>query len=434
MFHLDSTARGRLADRIVRRLRAHGHEALLAGGCVRDHLLNLEPQDYDVATSARPEQVRRIFGRRHTVAVGAAFGVITVVGSQAEGQVDVATFRSDSPYSNGRHPDGVTFSSAERDAQRRDFTINGMFWDPIRGEIIDYVGGRRDLERRLLRAIGDPDSRIAEDKLRMLRGVRFAGTFGFQLESSTLSAIRRHRHEITVVSAERIANEMQRMLIHENRYRAAELLRQSGLLEVLLPELPGPGGQPEAAGAVESEPAWRVTLAVLEELRHASFPVALAGLLSQAGNRAKRPEIAEQIGHRWKLSNHDRRRTTWLVRHEATARQADALPWSQLQPLLVDDGGRELVQLAAAVARARGESLAGIALCRDCLRWPPEQLDPPPLVDGHDLIRAGLSPGPQFAVLLRSLRAAQLDGQLSSPGAAIEYARRFLASPGAAAD
>src|SRR5262245_26238906 len=174
---------------IAQKLRGAGFEALWAGGCVRDELLGLVPKDYDVATSATPDQIRSVFGHRRTLPIGAAFGVITVLGPRAAGQIEVATFRTDAQYSDGRHPDSVSFTTAEHDAQRRDFTINGLFFDPVASRVVDYVGGQDDLNRRILRAIGDPRLRLSEDKLRMLRAVRFAAAFQFTIEPATLRAI-----------------------------------------------------------------------------------------------------------------------------------------------------------------------------------------------------------------------------------------------------
>jgi len=187
--HVSANPAREFALWVVRRLRAAGHEALWAGGCVRDQILRIEPSDYDVATSATPDRVRDCFGRARTLAIGAAFGVITVRGRRGQGQIEVATFRSDAAYSDGRHPDHVTFSTARQDAQRRDFTMNGLFYDPVADRVIDYVGGLPDLQAGIVRAIGDPYERIAEDKLRMLRAVRFAMRLDFRIDPDTWSAI-----------------------------------------------------------------------------------------------------------------------------------------------------------------------------------------------------------------------------------------------------
>jgi tRNA nucleotidyltransferase/poly(A) polymerase len=194
------------------------------------------PKDYDVATDAVPDRIREIFGRKKTLAMGAAFGVITVLGGKRAGQIDVATFRRDAAYSDGRHPDAVSFADPEQDAQRRDFTINGLFYDPLDSRVIDFVGGQEDLQAGLVRAIGDPNARIAEDKLRMLRAVRFASRFGFLLERGTAQAIEQHAGELVIVSAERVAAELRMILTHDSRQRGVEMLAKTGLLEVVLPE------------------------------------------------------------------------------------------------------------------------------------------------------------------------------------------------------
>ena len=329
----DEEAR-RFALQVVRRLREAGYEAYWAGGCVRDWLLGLRPHDYDVATNARPEEVQRLF--RRTVAVGASFGVVEVIGPRVDGEtitVQVATFRSEGPYSDGRHPDSVTFTDAAHDAQRRDFTINGLFYDPLTGKVLDYVGGQQDLQARLLRAIGNPRERFTEDKLRMLRAVRLASHFQLTIESETAAAIQAMADQITVVSAERIAEELRRLLTSPGRVRGMELLRHLNLLPPIFPELasmphlvlpnetddvsvhaqprvagidassPGqtssgesssPAGvgvttgesplKPgDAATAATSPTLWEHTLNVLGLLREPSFPLALAALFHDAG-------------------------------------------------------------------------------------------------------------------------------------------------------
>jgi poly(A) polymerase len=225
---------------VVRRLRDEGYESLWAGGCVRDQLLGKSPKDYDVASTATPDDVIRIFGRRRTVAVGASFGVVMVLGpDKAAGQIEVATFRSDGEYLDGRRPSSVSFCRPEEDAHRRDFTINGMFFDPLEEKFIDYVGGLDDLAAGIVRAIGDPAARFTEDKLRMLRAVRFTATFGFQLDAATAAAVRQLRHEICQVSEERVTQELKRMLAHVSRELSFRLLHESGLLAEILPEIFG---------------------------------------------------------------------------------------------------------------------------------------------------------------------------------------------------
>src|SRR5204862_4290763 len=245
-----------------RRLREGGHQALWAGGCVRDQLMGQTPKDYDVATDALPDRIREVFGKRRTLPIGAAFGVITVLGPKGAGPIDVATFRRDAGYSDGRHPDAVSFSDAEHDAQRRDFTINGLFFDPLDAPVLDYVGGQDDLKRRVVRAIGDPRARIAEDKLRMLRAVRFAARFDFALDEATLAAIKQQASELVIVSAELVAAELRLILTHPNRPRGIELLADTGLLEVILPEI---------ATILQRRDQWSRFLAIVASLHAPTF-------------------------------------------------------------------------------------------------------------------------------------------------------------------
>ncbi|HMB05430.1 MAG TPA: CCA tRNA nucleotidyltransferase, partial [Isosphaeraceae bacterium] len=229
--------RREFATEVVRQFRQAGHQALWAGGCVRDLLLGLTPSDYDVATDATPEQVMALF-RYRTVPVGVSFGVVRVRGPLGQGdEVEVATFRSDGAYVDGRHPESVVFSSPRLDAERRDFTINGMFLDPFTGKVIDFVGGQADLKNRILRAIGDPEARFLEDKLRLIRAVRFAARFDLAIEPATRVALRAMASQIAVVSAERIAQELRRMLVHESRAQAIDLAMETGLVAVVLPSL-----------------------------------------------------------------------------------------------------------------------------------------------------------------------------------------------------
>ena len=234
---IDPEQQRQFALDVVRRLRAAGFEAYWAGGCVRDELLGRRPKDFDVATGATPAEIRSLFGRQRTLPLGAAFGVITVLGPRSAGMIEVATFREDVGYSDGRHPDRVTFSSAREDAARRDFTINGMFFDPVDGKVIDFVGGQADLQNHLIRAIGSPRLRFGEDKLRMLRAVRFTATFGFSLDADTAATVREMAAQITVVSPERIAMEMRRLLTESGRERGVRLLVELGLAAAILPEI-----------------------------------------------------------------------------------------------------------------------------------------------------------------------------------------------------
>lgn len=431
---------------VVRRLQAAGYQALWAGGCVRDELLGRTPDDYDVATDARPEDVRRLFPR--TIAVGASFGVVEVLGPRQQGKplkVQVTTFRSEEGYSDGRHPDRVVFSSAREDALRRDFTINGMFYDPIKGELLDYVNGQRDLQQRLLRAIGDPAQRFAEDKLRLLRAARFAARFELTIEPATAAAIRQMAAQITVVSAERIAEELRRLLVDAHRARGVDLLYQLELLPHILPGLERLPGFPHQPAAPQAGDLWQHTLRVLDLLGDMpSFPLAFAALLHDAGKPqvaapADAPgcrfpgheqagaRLAQELCQRLKLSNEERQRTVWLVAQHHALDRAAQLRLSQLKPLLAHPWCADLRRLAKADAQASGRSTASVDFCTQLLaRWGPEELNPPPLLTGHDLQELGLTPGPHYKELLEQVRAAQLEGTLRTPAEARAWVQQQL--------
>ncbi len=406
-----STPQRDFALQVVQQLRETGFEALWAGGCVRDQLLGRLPKDYDVATSARPEEVRELFGRRRTLALGEAFGVIAVLGRRGQPPIEVATFRSDGAYVDGRRPEGVVFTTAEEDAQRRDFTINGLFFDPVDERVIDYVGGEKDLQRGILRAIGNPSARFAEDKLRMLRAVRFATTLGFQIEDVTLAAIRAMADEVTVVSAERIGAELRRLFVHSDRSLGIELLRKTQLLEVLLPEV--------AVLAENEVLAWQLLLQHLSRLESDSLAVTFAVLLLANEN----PELVGKVGRRFRFTNKEVERATWLVGNFRWIDEAETLPWPKLQRLLVHDGGAELLSLADAVL---GTDHRGVRECRQRLSLPVDKLDPPPLFTGQDLIAQGVPPGPDFALILRHLRDEQLLGHIHDQQGAERLVARWL--------
>jgi poly(A) polymerase len=401
---------------VVRKLQAAGFRALWAGGCVRDELLGLRPHDYDVATSARPEQLRPLFRRRNEI--GAHFGVVQVIGPRTAGgewlTVEVATFRSDVSYSDGRRPDAVVFSSPEEDARRRDFTVNGMFFDPVKEELIDFVGGRADLEAKVLRAIGNPAERFAEDKLRILRAARMATRFDLSIDPATHDAARRMAGGIGAVSAERIAEELRKLLVHPNRASGLRLLRELELVPPILPE-------------VAAESKWgRATRAVQCLGADVSFPLAFAAVLHPAGAAA-----TGQTALRLRLSNAEASRACWLVENQRALADAPAMRRSQRQPLLVHPGVGELLALHRALALATGESLAAVEFCDRILReTPPEELNPAPLVTGDVLIASGLKPGPLFKRLLDAARESQLDGRIRTKEEALELIRDLLRERG----
>ncbi len=430
------------AREIVRKLREKGHTALWAGGCVRDLLLGLTPTDYDVATSATPDQVMALFPFR-TIPVGVAFGVVRVR-SPKGAEVEVATFRSDGAYLDGRHPDSVVFSSPREDAERRDFTINGMFWDPISDEIIDYVGGRDDLAARTLRAIGAPEARFGEDKLRLLRAIRFASRFGMTIEPRTRNSLVSMADQVTVVAAERIAEELRKMLVHESRAKAMDLALHTGLIKAVLPPLVAIKGLFQGKPIQPEGDLWDHTLLVLRLLPpDPTFTLAFAALLHDIG---KPPTKAvhngrmtfhnhEQVGSRMagdlcrrlKLSNADRERICWLVEYHQYLGEAKRLREAKLKRILSQPGVEELLALHRADALASFGETSQIDYCDYYLREQPTgPINPPPLVTGHDLVRHGLSPGSHFATLLEQLREAQLDRVVNSKREALDWLDRLL--------
>ncbi len=429
---------------VVQRLHQSGHQALWAGGCVRDELLGWAPTDYDVATDARPEMVRRLF--RKTIAVGMSFGVVEVLGPRTDSgylKVQVATFRSDGAYTDGRRPDEVVFSSPQEDAQRRDFTINGMFFDPIENKLIDYVGGQADLQARILRAIGDPEARFAEDKLRMLRAVRFAPRFDLEIETRTAQAIRDHAPEIRAVSAERIAEEFRKMLVHPRRGRAMNLLLDLELAPMILPEIVPMKGLPQGPPDAPVGNLWDHVVRVLELLGpEPSFPLAMAALLHDVGKPrtvGRTPDrytfhghehvgrrLAGEISLRLKLSNLERERIEWLVEKHQFLCDVRQMRTSKLKMTLAHPGIRELLALHRADALAWERGVDHVEYCEQLLReWTEADLNPTPLVTGHDLARMGIEPGPIYKRLLDAVREAQLEGTISNGKQAAELVDRL---------
>ena len=448
------------ATYIVQTLRQRGFQAYLVGGCVRDLLLGREPKDYDVATNATPEQVMSIFPDAY--AVGAQFGVVLVPAPQekidvasnvsTEGcshprTVEVATFRSDIGYSDGRHPDEVRFSQDPReDVARRDFTINGMLLDPgvgeiMAGDVLDFVGGRRDLAAGIIRTIGEPEHRFAEDKLRMLRAVRFAARFDYRIESATFAAMQKLAEQIRVVSRERVRDELTRMLTEGHARRALLLLDESGLLKEVLPEISAMKG---VAQPPEFHPEGDVfvhTLLLLENLPH-PCPLTLAwgALLHDVG---KPPtfrvverirfdnhvevgvKMAEEICQRLRFSGDDTEQILALVANHMRFSHAMRMSQSTLKRFLRLRAFDEHLALHRADCLASHGSLSTYEFVRQKMaEIPPGNIKPAPLVTGDDLIAAGLTPGPKFREILNAVEDAQLEGRLSSRDAALEFVRR----------
>jgi poly(A) polymerase len=416
------------AGDVVGRLRDAGFLALWAGGCVRDIVLGLRPSDYDVATDARPEQVMNVFPRR-TLPLGESFGVVRVQGPRGSGmEVEVATFRSDGAYVDGRRPESVAFSSPRLDAERRDFTINGMFFDPSTNEVIDYVGGRADLDQKIVRAIGDPSARFREDKLRLIRAVRFAARFHFALDPATRSAIEVMAHQIVVVAAERIAQELRKMLEDPTRAEAMALMMDTGLMATVFPPVAAMKGLAHELPVLPDGDLWDHVLRVLASLpERSSFPLALAGLLHEVGitgaqeDRTAR-EIVDDLCRRLKLANAERERVLWLVESLGLLMDAERLPRSRLKRLLAAPGIDDLLALHRADALASTGDTSHVEFCENYLRTEPDgPIDPPPLLTGHDLAELGLRPGPKFKSILEDARDKQLERVIETKSEAIAW-------------
>ncbi len=392
------------AIKIIRRLRRNGCEALLAGGCVRDMLLRRRCRDYDVATDARPEVVCRLF--RRTLKVGAKFGVVIVL---MEGrQVEVATFRTETGYVDGRHPGKVIFATAEEDAARRDFTINGMFYDPLKRKILDYVGGRSDLKKALIRTIGRPRQRFGEDYLRMLRAVRFSAQLGFLIEPATLAAVCNNAQKITKISGERIAAELEGILVSPNRSKGASLLFDSGLAEAIFPGFAGS----EAELAVK-------LLAILPE--QVDFVLGLAGLFAGCSS-----EFAFESCKVLKLSTSWYRHLKFLLDNRGKLLD-EKMGLARLKITAAHAFFQDLYELQKAIQKAKRQSTAPLtALKRRIKALGDIDLQPKSLLDGHDLMRLGAVPGPALGQLAQEMYIAQLEGKLQNRRQAEHWVRKWL--------
>jgi poly(A) polymerase len=448
---------------IVQTLRGQGHQAYLVGGCVRDLLLGREPADYDVNTDATPEQVMTIFP--DTYAVGAQFGVVLVpvprelrineaatresppnsatFGHAKDGVIEVATFRADIGYSDGRHPDEVRFSKDPReDVERRDFTINGLLLDPLSKQVLDFVGGRDDLQAGIIRAIGDPERRFAEDKLRMLRAVRFAARFDYAIEPATFRAIQRQASQIHQVSPERVRDELTRMLT-EGRARAAFLLLdETGLLHQLLPEIEAMKGVEQPAQFHPEGDVFVHTLLLLENLPHPCPPtLAWGALLHDVGkpptfrvapDRIRFDDhvdvgvkMAEEICRRLRFSNDDTEQIIALVDNHMRFGHVQRMKESTFKKFVRMPHFDEHLELHRLDSQASHGDLSSYHFTREKIaNMPGEVMNPPPLVTGDDLIAAGYKPGPRFKEILSAVEDGQLEGRLQSKDAAMQMVAR----------
>ncbi|SKA98668.1 poly(A) polymerase [Prosthecobacter debontii] len=424
------------AIHVIRLLREQGHEALLAGGCVRDFLLGKEPKDYDVATSATPQQVIALFPGALTV--GAHFGVVIV--KHNHHQIEVATFRTDGSYKDGRRPESVTFATTEEDAQRRDFTVNGLFRDPIGDRIIDYVGGQADLNRRLLRAIGDPHQRFAEDRLRLLRAIRFATVLDFEIEPATWKAVCDHAEAINTVSAERIRDELIKIFLHPQRLRGFDLLVESGLMQQVLPEI-------LILQGVEQPPQWhpegdvfihtRLMLSLLPQqvslplvlsvLLHdiakpATFTVDETGRIRFNGHDKLGAEMTGDILRRLKFPNDVIEPTQVAVENHMAFKDVKKMRNSTLKRMMA----RPTWEDELALHRVDCLGSNGLLDNYEFMKAKAEEfsqapLIPPTLINGRDLIELGWQPGKQLGIVLTAVQNAQLEGLINTREEALEW-------------
>lgn len=428
---------------IVRRLHEQGFVALFAGGCVRDRILGVEAKDYDIATDARPEVVQRIF--EHTVAVGARFGVIVVV---IEGEpFEVTTFRADAPYVDGRRPSAVRFGTIEEDAIRRDFTIGGMYYDPTNDRIIDLVEGVRDLRRGVVRAIGNPYDRFEEDRLRILRAARFAARLNFAIDPATWAAMKRAAPTIIGISAERIGEELVMTMTEGGGARGMDILLESGLMNVLMPEVSAMVGcaqpenfHPEGDVYVHTrlavsmlDPGCAETLAFGVLFHDIAKPPCRAeqdGKVTFYGHTEQGAEIAREIMARLRRSRFVQERVAYLVKNHLRLCMAPRMRQATLKRMLAEDGFDELLELSRLDALASSSYLGFYHFCRRAIaEMAPAEIHPPRLIGGKDLIQMGFAPGPVFKTILREVEDLQLDGAIADREQALEYVRSNYRPP-----
>jgi len=435
-----------MANSICETLRRNGYQALLVGGCVRDLLLGREPADYDVTTDATPDQVAALFPE--SVAVGAQFGVILIPRDGLK--VEVATFRSDVGYSDGRHPDSVVYSKMpQEDVQRRDFTINGLLMRHDSGEVLDFVSGQADLEAKVIRAIGEPDRRFKEDKLRMMRAVRFAARFGFGIEAETFRAIRRHVAEIHQVSPERLRDELTKMLTEGAARQAFELLDETWLLRQVLPEIGAMKGVEQPPQFHPEGDVWIHTRMMLEGLPAGASPTLAWGVLlhdvgkpptfqsaAETGDRIRfnhhvevGVRVAEAICKRLRFSNEDTEQILALVDNHMRFGAVEEMRTSTLKKFVRLPRFAEHLALHRLDCLSSHRNLDSYEFVQRFLEvTPPEQVRPERLLNGDDLQEMGFKPGPLFSRILQALEDAQLEGQIRTREDAQGYVLNRFAS------
>jgi len=424
----------RIATAIVKKLNNAGYHALFAGGCVRDEIMGIEPDDYDIATDARPDEVMALFEK--TVPVGAQFGVVLVVIDDIPFQV--ATFRADGRYINGRHPENVRLSaSAEEDALRRDFTINGLMFDPIAGKLYDYVNGKRDIEDGIIRCIGEPRERFTEDKLRLMRAVRFSARFGYRIEDKTLEALKELAPTILEVSYERIQMELVKIFTGKNAGTGLQLLHDTGLLRQVLPEVSAMVGVPQPRKFHPEGDVFTHTKLALDSLTDPSPVLAFAALLHDVGkprtititdrirfygHNKVGAEIADKICTRLRFSNDERKRIVACVENHMAFMNAQKMKRSSLKRLFQRETFWDELALHKADCLASHRDLENWEFCmRKFEEYSAEEIKPEPLINGYDLINLGYSPGPIFKEILSAVEESQLDNQIRTKEEALKF-------------
>jgi putative nucleotidyltransferase with HDIG domain len=439
---IPETPHEKSALKIVKVLKDSGHSAYWVGGCVRNRILGLPSDDIDVTTSATPEEISRLFPR--TISVGAKFGVMIVLDEDI--QTEVATYRSDGAYLDGRRPSEVHFSDPENDALRRDFTINSLFWDPLTGELLDFVNGRRDIEKKIIRCIGKAEKRLQEDALRLMRAIRFSARFSFPIEENTWKAICSNHKRIRKISADRIREELVKIIRGPNRAYALDLLERSLLLGEILPEIQALKGVKQPKEFHPEGDCFQHTKISLEMLRNPSHTLSMGCLLHDVGkpptfeetdrirfkNHSRTGEkIADEICLRLNFSNADRQKITDLVGRHMHFISVKDMKLSTLKKFLSHPNIEEDLELHRADCISSHGKLDNYNFCIEKLkelRSEEKEIIPPPLLSGKDLIKLGYKPGPIFKEILNRIQDAQLEGEITTSEEALKLARSEFSS------
>lgn len=426
------------AKNLINILQKNGHAAVLAGGCVRDMFLDKLPHDFDIATSATPHQVRSALHCFRTKEVGEAFGVILV--KDGDHEFEIATFRTDGEYKDGRRPESIKFSNMSEDARRRDFTINAIFFDPVKELTFDFVEGKKDIENRTIRFVGDARQRIAEDRLRMLRAVRFAVKLGFKIEQDSFDAIKDNADSVLDIAPERIRMELEKILAVGKAKESMELLKETGLLKAILPEVFALIGSEQNPVHHPEGDVFQHTILVMESLNEESFDLQIAGMLHDVGKPATfaleegkitnhshekiGAEITDSILRRFKFSNDSIKRIVSLVEDHMKVHVAESMNKSTLKRLLSKEHIHDLIKLGRADCTSKNSDNGGWKLLEEKIKhWEPEVIKPIPLVNGDDLIKMGFKPGILFKEILGRVSDEQLEGNLLTHEEAITFVK-----------